>query len=98
MPRRCYFHDTPLVTAHGHTACPDCGMSYPFLPDPANSASVSAVAGHLVGDLAALLPLDADPFLSPSGDVAVLSDAAPGLFGSLPSQVQAEARHQTQKV
>lgn len=31
MTRLCYFHDVPLVTAGGKTACPQCGTSYPKL-------------------------------------------------------------------
>lgn len=32
MTRHCYFHPTPLVTAGGKTACPQCGTAYLTLP------------------------------------------------------------------
>lgn len=76
MTRTCYLCAAEIIDAGTHSACLECGMSYPHIPavEPAVSAPAASprlglpAAGQLTGEAGACSsrPSPAGPFLSSS--------------------------------
>lgn len=101
MTRTCYLCAAEIIDAGPHSACSECGMSYPFLPavEPAVSAPVGSPRQSLpaVGQLASgpgfsSLPAPAGAFYDHSARFQVRAEAAPGRDGR---HLGSRARHQS---